>query len=80
MRERKIIHMVIDPVTSLNEKIILLLAMESNIYVTERRYTLQYIIQDSKFIIYIQFFHSKRFPFFIRFKVSMVKYLKIETF
>lgn len=37
MRERKVIHMVIDPVTLQNEKIILLLEMESNIYITERR-------------------------------------------
>lgn len=37
MRERKVINMVIDPVTLHNEKIILLLAMESNIYIRERR-------------------------------------------
>lgn len=79
MSEGTVIHMVRDPVTLQNEEIISSMAVESNIYVTERRNTLQYIIQDSKFITHFQFLRSKN-SFLIRFKVPMVKYLEMGTF
>lgn len=80
MREGTVIHMTRDPVTLQHEEIILSMAVERNIYVTDRRNTHQYIIiQDSKFITHFQFLHSKN-SFLIRFKVPMVKYLEIETF
>lgn len=59
MREGTVINAGRDPVTLENEEIILLMAVEGNIYATERRNTRQYIIQDSKCIAHFEFWHSQ---------------------
>lgn len=51
-KEGTVIHMVRDPVTVQNEEIILQMAVESSIYVTERSNTLQYVTQNYKLITF----------------------------